>query len=189
MISKGLHFPGVTVVGVVAADQSLNMPDFRAAERTFQLLTQVAGRAGRGNEPGEVYIQTYHPEHFAIIAASNHDYEAFYTEELRLREEANYPPFSYLANIVVSAPSAEAAQKHCQSIAEIIGEARHDDEAEILGPAPAPLAKLKDRYRYHFLLRAQEPGVIQRLLNSRREHLGSRGKIHVVVDVDPVSLM
>jgi len=189
MISKGLHFPGVTVVGVVAADQSLNMPDFRAAERTFQLLTQVAGRAGRGNEPGEVYIQTYHPEHFAIIAASNHDYEAFYTEELRQRDEANYPPFSYLANIVVSAPSAEAAQKHCQSIAEIIGEEIHDDEAEILGPAPAPLAKLKDRYRYHFLLRAQEPGVIQRVLNARKEQLGSRGKIHVVVDVDPVSLM
>jgi primosomal protein N' (replication factor Y) len=189
MISKGLHFPGVTVVGVVAADISLNTPDFRAAERTFQLLTQVAGRAGRGSEPGEVYVQTYHPEHYAIQAASRHDYEAFFEEELRIREEAGYPPFSYLANIVVSATSVEAAKTHSEWLAERIREANADDEIEILGPAPAPLSKLKDRYRYHLLLRATEEGALQRLLGGLQEDLVSRGKIHVVVDIDPVSLM
>jgi len=189
MVSKGLHFPGVTVVGVVAADISLNTPDFRAAERTFQLLTQVAGRAGRGSESGEVFIQTYHPEHYAIQAASNHDYEGFYAQEVSIRQETSFPPFSHLANILVSAPSAEAAQEHCAHLAQKVRGRLKENEAEILGPAPAPLTKLKDRYRYHFLLRAMEAGVLQQVLGPLQEDLASRGNIHVVVDVDPVSLM
>ncbi|NIM07171.1 MAG: primosomal protein N', partial [Armatimonadetes bacterium] len=189
MVSKGLHFPGVTVVGVVAADMSLNTPDFRAAERTFQLLTQVAGRAGRGKESGEVFIQTYHPDHYAIQAASRHDYEAFCEEELKMREEAGYPPFSYLANIIVSAPGAAPAKEDCERLAQRIREKKVEADLEILGPAPAPLAKLKDRYRYHILLRATEPGLIQRVLNGMQEDLVSHGRMHVVVDVDPVSLM
>ncbi len=189
MVSKGLHFPGVTVVGVIAADISLNKPDFRAAERTFQLLTQVAGRAGRGDEPGEVFIQTYHPDHYAIQAASAHDYEAFYAEELKLREEADYPPFCHLANITVSGPEKEKVQEHCRHLAERVGEEIGEKEVEILGPAPAPLEKLKDRYRHHFLLRAKESGLIQRIIAGMSEDLASRGKIQVTVDIDPVALM
>jgi len=189
MLSKGLDFPGVIVVGVVAADISLNTPDFRAGERTFQLLTQVAGRAGRGNDPGVVYIQTYHPNHYAILAAKDHDYDEFYKEEIRLREEACYPPFCYLANIVVSAPADELAQQYCESLAEIVRQAVGEKPVEILGPAPAPLAKLKDRYRHHFLLRATEPGWLQKLLGNLQEELAGKGKIQVIVDVDPVSLM
>jgi primosomal protein N' (replication factor Y) (superfamily II helicase) len=189
MLSKGLDFPGVTVVGVVAADISLNTPDFRAGERTFQLLTQVAGRAGRGVDPGVVYVQTYHPNHYAIQAAKDHDYDEFYKEEIRLREEACYPPFCYLANILVSAPEAAPAEKHCEELAEVLRAAIGERPVEILGPAPAPLAKLKDRYRFHFLLRTVEPGLLQDLLGNLQEELSGRGKIHVVVDIDPVSMM
>jgi primosomal protein N' (replication factor Y) (superfamily II helicase) len=189
MISKGLHFPGVTVVGVVAADISLNMPDFRAAERTFQLLTQVAGRAGRGDDPGSVYIQTYNPEHFAILAAKDHDFESFYARELWLREEACYPPFCYLANIITAAPAAEAALDRCEEIAEMIRAAAGEEDLEVLGPAPAPLSKLRDQFRFHILLRSPRPGIIQRVLGGLQDKLSAHGKVQVSVDVDPVNLM
>lgn len=189
MISKGLHFPGVTVVGVVAADLSLNVPDFRSAERTFQLLTHVAGRAGRGSEPGTVFIQTYNPESYPIQTASRHDYEAFYEEEITLREEAGYPPFAYLASVTVSAPNAQAAQQEAQRLAELVLAKKGEADLDLLGPSPAPLAKLRDRFRYHFLLRAREEGVLQQLLRPLQEEFSSRGKIHVIVDIDPVSFM
>lgn len=189
MVSKGFDFPGVTIVGVVAADVSLNMPDFRAAERTFQLLTQVAGRAGRGSEPGTVFIQTYHPEHYAITAASKHDFDTFYAQELAHRRDAGYPPFSHLANIICTSALAEVAYTQCEMLANEIRTKVEADELDVLGPAPAPLAKLKDQYRFHVLLRAYAPGVIQRILGSMQDKLAPHGKIHIDVDIDPVSLM
>ena len=120
MVAKGFDFPGVTLVGVISADTSLNLPDFRAAERTFQLLTQVSGRAGRGEKEGDVIVQTYRPEDGSIRAAARHDYEGFYRAEIEARRELGYPPFSQLVNLVVSAESDEEASARAQAIADAI---------------------------------------------------------------------
>jgi len=155
MIAKGHDFPGVRLVGVVLADIGLHLPDFRAAERTFQLLTQVAGRAGRESAPGEVIVQTFSPEHYAIQPVRNHDYESFYADELRHRAALQYPPFGRLVHAVVSAEDEKAAETSAAALAAAVTGVG-DGTTELLGPAPCPLARLRGRYRFQLLVKTAD---------------------------------
>lgn len=190
MIAKGLDFPGVTLVGVISADTSLNIPDFRAGERTFQLLSQVAGRAGRGTEPGEVIIQTFNPEHYAVVAAAAHDYESFYEQEIELRRETGYPPFSSIVNIVASDESEVDAQQRLFTLVNDLAERSKGAGApiEALGPVPAPVARLRNRYRWHVLLRSPDRDVLAGVV---RESLNALPSVRrgVTVDIDPASML
>nr|MBA3913657.1 primosomal protein N' [Terriglobales bacterium] len=152
MIAKGHDIHGVTLVGVVAADAALGMPDFRAAERTFQLLTQVAGRAGRGETPGKVVLQTYFPDHYAVVYAAQHDFHSFYDKELRFRSWMHYPPYSALANVLVHSEDLNQALSWAGILGKWFEEARHPG-VRVLGPAAAPIVRLKRDYRYHFVLK------------------------------------
>lgn len=195
MIAKGLDFPGVTLVGVVNADVGLHLPDFRASERTFQLLSQVAGRAGRGALGGEVLVQTSMPEHYAVQAALSHDYEGFVRRELEERRHPRYPPHVRLANVVVSSPDQTLAAEGAEAAASWLKPrlARGGggaDEVELVGPAPAPIERLHGRWRWHFLLRAASPkglGVAVRTLVTRFR-LPS-GDVRLALDRDPVALL
>jgi primosomal protein N' (replication factor Y) len=183
MIAKGLDLPLVTLVGVIAADTGLFLPDFRASERTFQLLTQVAGRAGRSTLGGQVIVQTYHPDHYAIVAASRHDYEEFYRREMAFRREQGYPPLRRLARLVFyhtqnTAAQAEAARMAGQLSAEIARLALQD--TDLIGPAPCFFSRQRDAYRWHVILRAPDPAVVLRHLPIP---LGWR------LDIDPVDLL
>lgn len=186
MIAKGLHFPEVTFVGVVSADTALHFPDFRAAERTFQLLVQVAGRAGRGRGRGRVVIQTYAPDHYAIQAAARYETERFFSLEKAYRRRAGYPPFSALVRCIWSGEEEEeviaAAQEAGRRLAGELG----PGAAEVLGPAPAPIPKLKSRYRWHLLLRGEREAVTRAAMRIR--DLGTGG-VRLAVDVDPVGLL
>ncbi|MCJ7626958.1 MAG: primosomal protein N', partial [Longimicrobiales bacterium] len=192
MISKGLDFPRVTLVGVVNADVGIHLPDFRASERTFQLLSQVAGRTGRSALGGEVLVQTSLPEHFAVKAALSHDFVAFATRELQERKTPPYPPHTRLANVLVSSPTAEEAAREAERSASWFRAAlsRYGKGIEVVGPAPAPIEKLHGRWRWHFLLRASSPAALSGIL---RDYLGAhrpRGKdVRVVLDRDPVALL
>jgi primosomal protein N' (replication factor Y) len=157
MIAKGLDFPEVTLVGVVAADTALNIPDFRSAEDTFQLVTQVAGRAGRAAKPGMVIVQTYQPEHYSLQAAVKHDYESFYRQEIEIRERLKYPPFSDIVKIsllgkhlldIIKAAEDLAGELHCY-----LNNMCYNNNVEILGPSPAPMEKIKDEYRWQIILK------------------------------------
>jgi primosomal protein N' (replication factor Y) len=186
MIAKGLDFPEVTLVGVVSADVTLNIPDFRASERTFNLLTQVAGRAGRGEDGGEVIVQTYAPSHYAVLAAAKHDYDKFYEEEIKSRKELLYPPFVNLIKVTVRARNDELTLKTAQNLADAIkGE---DKELKVAGPAPAPIARMRGYFRYNILLKGNDRAAMCALL---RKALGVFRKPHgvlVAVDVDPISM-
>lgn len=201
MIAKGLDIPNVTLVGVINADTSLAFPDFRAGERTFQLLTQVSGRAGRGNLPGKVIVQTYSPEHYAITAAVRGDQEDFYRRELEFRREAVYPPFCRLINLVVTSSGEEHSRAAAEALGDILRSRVDPGRGVLLGPAPAPLARLKGRYRFHLTLKTFPPHGLDdelgRALDSfedfrasycRREGL-PREEISLSVDVDPVTLL
>ncbi len=183
MVAKGLHFPGVTLVGVVCADVSLHFPDFRAAERTFQLLSQVAGRAGRGDEPGRVVVQTYSPAHYSILAASQHDYTGFAQQELFFRQKAGYPPFASLARILVTATSEEEAVR----AAHLVAAACQPLGPGVVGPAPAPLSRLKDRFRWHILLKGDEVAVNSAAREALQAVKG--GATQIVADINPLSLL
>jgi primosomal protein N' (replication factor Y) len=192
LISKGHDFPGVTLVGVVTADLGLGMPDFRAAERTFQLLTQVAGRAGRGLAPGRVLVQTFFPEHYAIRLAADQNYEGFFSKELRFRRMMHYPPCGAIANVIVQDVKLEkAARAAGQMGAFLEGIAKESGTLKILGPGPAPLARLKRRYRIQFLLKAPSRAPLNDVLRRLADHCEQRGirPQTVVIDVDPVSVM
>jgi primosomal protein N' (replication factor Y) len=190
MIAKGHDIHGVTLVGVVGADFALGFPDFRAAERTFQLLTQVAGRAGRGSTPGKVVLQTYFPEHYSIQFAARHDYRSFYEKELRYRRWMHYPPFTALANVLVRSQELALALKYSGLLGRWL-EKNPAKGVRVLGPASAPLARLKRDYRYHLILKAQSRetlnGILRALLAYASEQKIPRGA--VVADVDPVSLL
>jgi len=193
MIAKGHDFPGVTLVGVVSADVAINIPDFRAAERVFQLLTQVAGRAGRGTEPGEVMIQTYNCEHYSIQAACTHDYDAFCRQELALRREAHYPPFTRLAHLLFEGKKEEEVVR----VAGVIGRKVKRDllrkklsTAEILGPAPAPLSMLRNRHRWHVALLSPNVKHIRTLVTSAKEtHAAERTKVALKIDMDALDML
>jgi primosomal protein N' (replication factor Y) len=190
MIAKGLDFPNVTLVGVVDADTGLYLPDFRAAERSFQLLAQVAGRAGRGPKGGRVIVQTRHPQHHALVWSARHDVEGFLREELELRREPPYPPEVHLVNLVVSGEDEALTADRTAELADWCNAlvARHALDVMVLGPAPCPLAKIKDRWRWHVLLKGQQE-VLGRIVRYAARRLPRVGKTRIVIDRDPVSLL
>ncbi len=194
MLAKGHDYPGVTLVGVINADNGLTLPDFRAAEQSFQLLTQVAGRAGRGDRPGEVYIQTYRPKHYAIQAAANHDYTAFYAHEIRHRQEAGYPPFRRMVNfmiegedpLVTERASVRLRRLGCEQV-ELLG----FRGVALLGPAPATIRRVKKMYRWNFGLMSRSASRVNQLARALRmafleEGLGKN--VQIKVDLDPYGM-
>jgi primosomal protein N' (replication factor Y) len=191
MIAKGHDFPNVLLVGVINADTSLHFPDFRAAEKTFQIVTQVAGRTGRGEKAGRVLVQTFSPDHPAIVAASRHDYSAFAIEELSKRNQFGYPPNGFLARIIMRGPDL----KKTEDFAELVSKELHDMrkqigiECRILGPAPPPLARLRGKYRFHLLLQSVQPEPLNRLLRRIMEKLKTPQDIQYVVDIDPMDTL
>jgi primosomal protein N' (replication factor Y) len=190
MLAKGHDFQRVTLVGVISADSSLSLPDFRAAERTFQLLTQVAGRAGRGELSGRVLIQTYYPEHYAIQDAVKQDYPAFYERETQFRRAMAYPPFTSLANIIVRDTDLEKAIRWSRGLSEYFSP--HDGKGlRILGPAAAPLARLKREHRFQFLLKSPKRSLLAKVLGGAMPYLEQKEipETAVLVDMDPLSLM
>ncbi|MDE2873980.1 MAG: primosomal protein N' [Gemmatimonadota bacterium] len=188
MIAKGLDFPRVTLVGVINADTGLHLPDFRSCERTFQLLSQVAGRAGRGSLPGEVVIQTYVPDHYVVRAAVAHDYRGFVERELGARTDPPYPPHLRMARILLSSPVQADAMAAAESLGEWLRE-RSTRGVEVLGPAPAPIERLHARFRWHVLLRGSAPGV-GRTLRAVAGGFTARGSdVRVSLDRDPLHLM
>ncbi|MBZ5583195.1 MAG: primosomal protein N' [Acidobacteriia bacterium] len=189
MIAKGHDIPNVTLVGVVSADVGLGMPDFRAAERTFQLLTQVAGRAGRGSVPGIVLIQTINPDHYAVRMAAAQDYAAFYAKEVNFRRMMAYPPFSALANILVRSEKKEMAMRMSSDLALLF--TPPPEKMRIMGPAEAPVPRLKNEYRYQFLIKSSSRKALsESLRNVRRFALDRKWPATaLVIDVDPLTLM
>jgi primosomal protein N' (replication factor Y) len=190
MIAKGHDIHGVTLVGVVGADSALGLPDFRAAERVFQLLTQVSGRAGRGELPGRVLVQTYHPEHYAIQFAVTHDYTGFVAKELEYRRWMHYPPSAVLANVIVQSQALEEAASWAAILGRWFADARLD-KVRVLGPAAAPIARLKRIYRFHFILKSERRDVLSRTLRAMLAHADTRAipRRNLIVDVDAVHLM
>ncbi len=189
MLAKGHDFQRVTLVGVISADSSLSLPDFRAAERTFQLLTQVAGRAGRGELSGRVLIQTYYPEHYAIQDAVRQDYTAFYEREMHFRTMMAYPPLTSLANVIVRDISLEKAIRYSRKLSEYFSP--HDGHTvRILGPASAPIARLKKEHRFQFLLKSPKRSILARLLGGAMAYCDAQEipQTAVLVDMDPMSL-
>lgn len=194
MVAKGLDFPGVTLVGVVTADITLHLPDFRSGERTFQLLSQVAGRAGRGSKKGRVIIQTYTPWHYSIKAASTHGFEEFVNEELERRRELFYPPFSELILFGCSAPQEKKAREHAEALKKRIiakAPALNGEAGEVLGPSPAPVQKVKGHFRFHLLCKGKDLGFFSEALReavwSFREEVGR--ELRVIVDFNPFGML
>jgi primosomal protein N' (replication factor Y) (superfamily II helicase) len=190
MISKGHDFPNVTLVGILSADHSLSLPDFRSAERTFHLLTQMSGRAGRGDLPGEVLIQTYYPEHYCLKYVTQHDFEGFYEKEIKFRKLMHYPPFGCLAGIQVRARSLNEAVNLADKLGGLFRQFGKD-RIRILGPAQAPLARIKSEYRFQIVLKSSNRSVLNGVLKRcvrEGEQLGLdlRG---VHLDVDPQNLL
>ena len=191
MIAKGHDFPAVTLVGVVDADVGLNLPDFRAAEKTFQLLTQAAGRAGRGELGGEVIIQTMNPNHYSVLHSKTHDYLGFYNEEIAYRTQLGYPPVGRIIKIEVKSAQEKLAEEGAKTAQNRIRHLMRGKDAVLLGPAPAPISRVRGQYRYHLLLLSQQRDKIRSLAiegrNAVEEKYGRKCK--VIVDVDPVNLM
>jgi primosomal protein N' (replication factor Y) len=190
MIAKGLDFPNVTVVGVVDADTGLNLPDFRAAERTFQLVAQVAGRAGRGPKGGRVFVQTRTPDHHAIRAAAGHAVAEFAAAELPLRAPPHpaYPPHVGLARFIAAHEVERLAQQAAEGVAAWLRRAsaeRLEGALTVLGPAPCPIMRLQGRWRWHVLVKSATPRAIGRVVRT----WGRRGGRTVIVDRDPTSLL
>jgi primosomal protein N' (replication factor Y) (superfamily II helicase) len=187
MVTKGHDLPNVTLVGVLNADAALSLPDYRAAERTFQLLVQVAGRAGRGDIPGRVLIQTWQPDHPAIVLAMKHDVKAFIAQELEQRREVGYPPFVRLALVRFEAADDELARTQAEKVARV-ARAGGSPDVELLGPTAAPLARLRGRYRYRFLLRARDRARLRQVLLGVAR-AGVDRRVRMAIDVDPVSML
>ncbi len=197
MVAKGHDFPNITLVGIICADLSLSFPDFRAGELTFQVLAQVAGRAGRGTRTGRVILQTYSPDHFSIIAAQQQDFMNFYNEEIRFRKALGYPPFSRMVQIKISGKDRDAARKHAEATGRLCQQLKAGDDAkcravDIMGPIEAPLSRIAGRYRWQILLKA--PGVsplqqfLRRLMFENSPHFNSR-EVRTAFDVDPFFMM
>ena len=192
MIAKGLDFANVTLVGVISADIGLNIPDFRAAERTFQLLTQVAGRSGRGVKPGEVFIQTYNPEHYAVTTATRQNFDAFAKEELKFRKILKYPPCSRIARFLFSNKNEKYLRAQVEKnrrITEKLKKMFEPKSLSILGPVQAPLVKLQNNYRYHIILKADSVKTLSRAVNFLKENLNFSSTIKQVIDIDPYGLL
>jgi primosomal protein N' (replication factor Y) len=194
MVSKGHDVPGVTLVAVLLADLSLNVPDFRAAERTLQILVQVAGRAGRGERPGRVLVQTFRPGHPSLVAAAHHDYTGFMAGELARRKALGYPPFARLVNVRLEGRDATAVERAARDLAKALRRQAGDlglEEATVLGPAPPPLERVRGRYRWQVLLRSADVRRLRALARAARgaEGAARRAAIRLVIDVDPYSML
>src|SRR6266852_5892376 len=190
MIAKGHDIHGVTLVGVVGADAGLGLPDFRAAERTFQLLTQVAGRAGRGNTPGKVVVQAYFQDHYAVQYAARHDFTGFYDKELQFRAWMHYPPYNAIANVLIGGEKLDEALTWSGELGRWFEKTRHEG-IRVLGPAAAPIVRLKRDYRYHFILKSPSREKMNTLLRAMLAEAAARKipRTQVIVDVDAVWLM
>ncbi len=191
MLAKGHDFPNVTFVGVISVDAGLALPDFRAAERTFQLITQVAGRAGRGDRPGRVLIQTYHPHHYALRHAVAQDYIGFYNEEIRHRRNHQYPPFVALALLLTRHNDAGRAYEIAQHVRKALVQNDTEHSCRILGPAPAPLARLRNEFRFHVLIKSKSRKQMRAVINKAWTTLETAGNDlrHVNLEIDPISMM
>jgi primosomal protein N' (replication factor Y) (superfamily II helicase) len=187
MLAKGHDFPNVTLVGVVSVDTGLALPDFRSAERTFQLITQVAGRAGRGDRPGRVLIQTYHPYHYALRHACAQDYEAFYNEEINYRKNHSYPPFVALASLLVHGPDLGRVRADSLELRKQLDVANTDRKCRILGPAPAPLARLKNEHRFQLLIKSRSRKHVREIADAALKSVTNLRSVNL--EIDPVSIM
>ena len=189
MIAKGLDFPAVTLVGVINADTALHFPDFRAAERTFQLVAQVAGRTGRGDQGGRVLVQTFTPEHPAIEAAKQHDYHAFVEGELPLREQFGYSPFSSMIRFVIRGEVEERTAAFASHVVDLLQVRRGLQDCRLLGPAPCPIAKLRGRYRFHVLVIGSQLDMMRDAVREVTGELQAPDSVQWIVDVDPLDLL
>jgi primosomal protein N' (replication factor Y) len=191
MIAKGLDFPQVTLVGVINADTALHLPDFRAAERTFQLVTQVAGRTGRGEPGGRVLIQTYNPDHPAILAAVRHDYVGFASQEVPIRQTLGYPPFSSMVRLVFRGPAEQTVGRFAEAVAERLLSALEDvaPDARVLGPAPAPLSKLRGKYRFHTQIQGPDGRALREAIRQVSDGLKPPEGVQWIADVDPLDML
>jgi len=192
MIAKGLDFPNVTVVGVISADVGMGLGDFRSYERSFQLLTQVAGRAGRGSKPGTVIVQTFQPQHVAIVTGAKQDYRAFAEYELEHRTESKYPPVSRMVLVTVEAKQAEKADDEARKVANTAQDfARVNQGAlyAVAGPFDAPIAKLRDRHRRQVMMKARGFGDVKKLLDALKPLVKVTDRLKVTIDVDPVNML
>jgi primosomal protein N' (replication factor Y) len=189
MVAKGFDFPHVTLVGVINADREMGFPDFRGQERAFQLLTQVAGRAGRGAKMGQVVFQTYLPDHHVISAAGRQDFSLFCRSEIEERRIFGYPPHRRMANILFDGPDEEVVIRRATHEAECLA---RFPELTLRGPAPMPLSRLKGQFRWHLTVLAAGPGALTRVLQSapgRAPGRGPAGRVRIQVDMDPVSML
>src|SRR5271166_1009345 len=192
MITKGFDFPGVTLAAVVNADLALNMPDFRSAERTFQLLTQIAGRAGRGERPGRVIIQTYAPNHYSIRAARDQDYARFMRRELELRRDLMYPPFARLAMVRIEGAEPQLVRRMAEAVAKSLAKDSTPEGLRVLGPAPAPIERIKQRYRWQVMVKSRELKPMRAAIAAMRTEVGpsaDRDDIFLAIDIDPVRML
>jgi primosomal protein N' (replication factor Y) (superfamily II helicase) len=194
MITKGHDVSGVTLVGALLADMSLNLPDFRSAERTFQILSQVAGRSGRGDDPGRVIIQTYGPEHYAIQPLIDHDYKKFFAKEIEFRRALGYPPFGKLVNLRLDGPNPEHVEAKAQALLKKIraiqsGNPKYREHIEILGPAPSPIEKLRNRYRWQLLLKGNQISPLIGLASAVRGTFTRTRDVRLHIDVDPYNML
>jgi primosomal protein N' (replication factor Y) len=197
MVAKGHDFPNITLVGIICADLSLSFPDFRAGERTFQLLAQVAGRAGRGDMPGRVVLQTYNPEHFSITAAQQQDFKTFYAREIQYRQALRYPPFSRIILLRISGRDSARTAEHAQAIGRRCRELQqgrrpYRETLEIFGPIEAVLTRIAGRYRWQIMVKGVEVQTLHRFTETLVHRHGSffnHRDVKVAVDVDPFSVM
>ncbi|MCK5507314.1 MAG: primosomal protein N', partial [Desulfobacterales bacterium] len=197
MIAKGHDFPNITLVGIICADLSLSLPDFRAGERTFQLLTQVSGRGGRGNVSGRAILQTYNPEHFSILSAKIQNFKAFYNKEIRFRKSLKYPPFSRMVQIKISGNDKEKTRQHALAVGNLCNTLKNNNKSfiksiEVLGPIEAPLHKIAKQYRWQILLKSlsvRELHSLIHLMMFKNSSKFYKHKIKIVVDMDPFFMM
>ena len=193
LIAKGLHFPNVTFVGVVFADSGLAFPDYRSAEKTYQLIAQVTGRAGRGEFPGKVVIQSMHPEHYAIRLAAQHRYDDLAEQEIEIRRQAGFPPFVRLAAIRVENSNERRARNGALAIStearSWCHHNRHDSVVTILGPAPAPIEKIRDYYRWHVLLKSSQIDILHQLIDHIDERFQANAGERITIDIDPENML
>lgn len=189
MIAKGLDFPNVTLVGVISADTMLHIPDYRAAERTFGLLAQVSGRAGRAEKPGTVVVQTQYPKHFAIQCALAHDFERFAGVELETREKDGYPPFGFLARVVLEGEDEEAVVREANELRDLLDAQPADPDLSVLGPAPAPISMINNRHRYHLVAKSPLRSGLARFVKQVANAPRPKGEIRRLLDVDPLAML
>ncbi|MCB7130275.1 MAG: hypothetical protein J3T61_12135, partial [Candidatus Brocadiales bacterium] len=186
-------FPNVTVVGVISADTILNFPDFRACERTFQLLSQVAGRTGRGPKGGRVIIQSFNPNQYSILAAAEHDYEGFAKRELEYRRLLGYPPFGVIARMVFRGRNENAVEKRALHVAKALKDAcgsNGQTRTKVVGPAPAPVSRIRDNYRWHLTLKAPSHKALSDVLKRGLGDIkATSGGVRQIVDVDPYNML